>query len=154
MNIPCGYQLHVTTWENDGDCYATKTISGLSKDEVAFYIALAKKFCSKHDQTGGLGNDETTLQQLIDVVEEVLTEFPNLHPKFASVWRNAIQKDKDRLEDARHTSVVHELLAETILHYAVSEYYRYDCCNFCRAYDSHEVYYFPNEVAEVTQQFQ
>jgi len=40
--IPKGYRVTVVSWENDGDNYNTKVISGLNKADVSFYIDLCK----------------------------------------------------------------------------------------------------------------
>lgn len=58
--IPKGYQIHVTTWENDGDNYKTKIISGLTGAKVKMLYQLAKFFESgtNNNATGpdGRGN--------------------------------------------------------------------------------------------------
>jgi hypothetical protein len=38
--IPAGYQVSVTSWENDGDNYRTETIPGLSKEGAQFLVDL------------------------------------------------------------------------------------------------------------------
>ena len=42
MTIKLGWMLQVTSWENDGDCYNTKTLDGLTEDEVRAKVALCK----------------------------------------------------------------------------------------------------------------
>lgn len=39
-----GYLLEVTTWENDGDYYQTKQLSGLTKNQVTFLVTLMEYF--------------------------------------------------------------------------------------------------------------
>jgi hypothetical protein len=45
-SIPSGYQIHITSWENDGDNYKTKIISGLTKEDVHFYLCFLNYFKS------------------------------------------------------------------------------------------------------------
>ena len=42
--IPPGYQLHITSWENDADNYKTEILSGLTKEDVRFYIHFLSHF--------------------------------------------------------------------------------------------------------------
>lgn len=42
--IKAGIMLSITSWENDGDNYNTKTKTGLCEDEAKFWLALAKLF--------------------------------------------------------------------------------------------------------------
>jgi hypothetical protein len=46
IGFESGYQLHITSWENDADNYNTKIISGLTKEDVKFYIYFLKHFRS------------------------------------------------------------------------------------------------------------
>lgn len=43
-NIPSGYQIHITSWENDADNYKTKIVSGLTKEDVQFYLHFLNHF--------------------------------------------------------------------------------------------------------------
>ena len=41
--IPAGYRVEVTSWENDGDNYNTKSISGIkSESAVKFIVEICK----------------------------------------------------------------------------------------------------------------
>lgn len=46
MTINFGWMLKVTSWENDGDCYNTKTFDGLTEDEVRSAVAMCKELQS------------------------------------------------------------------------------------------------------------
>lgn len=72
LEIPTGYQLQVTTWENDADDYKTQKISGLSFNEVLFYIEFASKFVSINAEVPGLGNDGHDDETLKEVLDEVM----------------------------------------------------------------------------------
>lgn len=152
-NIPAGYQLHVTTWENDADDYNTKIISGLGLKDVTFLVALAKKFHSCHNHTNkGLGNDSTTREQLVGAIEAAMTVCkPNekIQKQIDEIFN--IQDEED--EDDGNGYYVYEWLTETLLGYPANEMYRYDYERFCRVYSSHEVFYFKEEVIDVTEQF-
>ena len=40
--IPKGYQLHVTSWENDGDNYKTEVLSGLMREnQIGAVVAVS-----------------------------------------------------------------------------------------------------------------
>jgi hypothetical protein len=43
-NIPSGYSLHIKSWENDADNYRTKIFSGLTKEDVQFYLHFLNHF--------------------------------------------------------------------------------------------------------------
>ena len=45
-NIPSGYSLHIHSWENDGDNCRTKILSGLTKEDVQFYLHFLSYFKS------------------------------------------------------------------------------------------------------------
>lgn len=57
--IKKGYQLHITTWENDADHYKTKVISGLDVYDCKFIIELCSLFTSA-SSSKGFGNRGAT----------------------------------------------------------------------------------------------
>jgi hypothetical protein len=153
-NIPAGYQLHVTTWENDADDYNTKITNGLGMGSILFLVALAKKFKSKHNhKEKGLGNDSTTRDQLVDAIKSALAvSAPST--EMMSVIERLIAPAVEDDEDDVSGYYIHEWLCETLLGYAANEIYRYEYSNFCRVYQSHQVFYFPLECMNVSEQFQ
>lgn len=72
LEIPTGYQLQVTTWENDADDYKTQIISGLSFNEVLFYVEFASRFVSINAEVPGLGNEDHDDETLKEVLDEVM----------------------------------------------------------------------------------
>lgn len=152
-NIPAGYQLHITTWENDGDAYNTKIVSGLGLDDVTFLVALAKKFKSCHNHIeSGLGNGGTTRNQLVNAIESAMSEhMPNKKLQDEINGFITIQDEND--EDDNNGYYIYEWLVETILGYPVEELYRYDYERFCRVFDSFNVFYYQTEVKNVTENF-
>ena len=47
--IKQGYMLRVTSWENDGDCYNTKTFDGLTDVQAKSLVAFCE-FLNRQDQ--------------------------------------------------------------------------------------------------------
>lgn len=68
-----GFTLHITSWENDGDNYRTKTKTVETKEEAERLVKICKElFKSENNGQGGVGNSmgaEGT-QTLIDYVEK------------------------------------------------------------------------------------
>lgn len=145
--IPAGYQLYITTWENDADAYQTEIISGLAKEEVEFYLEIAKRFTSKNGTPKGLGNGSTTGEQLEEVVRTALANHPNISDELRDEVNSCF-------EDEEHwVSHLYGFLTETILGSPVNDIYCYDYKNFCRVFDAFKVFYFPEAVQEVTSEF-
>lgn len=81
------------------------------------------------------GNDCVDTGLLHDYIQTILGNHPNISTSIRAEW--------DISED-NIMSPVHELLG------SASEGYDYE---FCRVFDSFEVFFFPTEVADVTSQF-
>jgi hypothetical protein len=149
MNIKKGYQLHITTWENDGDVYKTKVIDGLDKADVKFYIELASLFTSKNNRSSkGFGNGGITeygdkyhnscMEDVVEAISKAVSNNPNAKQEITSPY---LSQDFDE---------VYEHLLEEVLDY--TEQYE-DVNYFCRVFSNFNVYYFPEEVKEVTEEF-
>lgn len=54
--IPVGLQLHIHSWENDGDSPSVETLNGLCKEDVQFYMELLKLFGSTNRDQDNFGN--------------------------------------------------------------------------------------------------
>lgn len=68
-----GYLVRVVSWENDGDNYNTKEVSGLTKEEAESTVAFAKLFTSKHDiDNPGIGNIYDPSDSAAKVVFDIL----------------------------------------------------------------------------------
>lgn len=168
MNIPAGYQVHLKSWENDADYYKTEIISGLTKEEVSFYIELAKKFYSQNGwpDKKGLGNGATDDLDLIWAVRQALTNHPNISPELLELYSvfevcdgvyNILDIDFDDFEDWNvieeiAASISCDLINEEILGHPECEVYQ-DMHNFCRAFDSYKIFFFETEVKEVSSEF-
>ncbi len=84
--IPPGYRLTVTSWENDGDNYRTKTVEGLSEGRLRYYVDLIKRFASSSNgglERGFIGNlfepnereEQIYLKAMIEVLKTHRNEF-------------------------------------------------------------------------------
>ena len=73
--IPSGYQIVVTSWENDADNYNTETISGLTLEQVMFY----KDIASLMDDSDKFGNMYEPSDEEIANFDEALLEVFNNH---------------------------------------------------------------------------
>lgn len=140
--IPVGYQLHITTWENDADHYKTEILSGLTKPDVCFYLDLARQFRSVHSEPAGLGNSSVSGEILIKVIRDTLTRHPDISPIEQELWNDV---ESEYAEDQYH-----ELLTDRILGYQSYQGDYGDDGYFCRVFASYQVYYYAQEVPDVS----
>lgn len=140
LAYPVGFQLHLTTWENDGDFYSDQVISGLTEADVSFYVDVAMLFTSKNNRKNGdgMGNTENDPSYLLEVIQEKLEKHPNISEKTKKIWSTADEE------------TIHELLVEHILG-ETTDYEDYD--NFCRVFESFKVLEIREPVIDVTKQF-
>lgn len=135
MNIPKGYQLHVTSWTNDADNYNTTIHSGLSKADVEFLVSIVKPFWSVN-QGGKFGNNDSCTD---DVEEHIYNCWQNhkaqASSKYADWFEDADEESVDGLSDLAYDLVGYD--------------------EFCgwRVFESCKVFFFPEEVVEVTEEF-
>jgi hypothetical protein len=139
-NLPAGYQLHITTWENDADHYMTKVMSGLTKEDVQFYVEMAKAFKSRNNRPAGMGNGIVAANKLVPFIDKLLAKHTGLSQKVRDYWSTEGEPgDFDMaLEDVKYDLYM--------------EYYEY---GFCRVFAEFKVYFVPAEVVieDVTSQF-
>lgn len=152
--IPQGYVIDVTTWENDGDNYKTKTLFGVEEHEILQFQYLLKKFKSRHSSTKAeryCGNGLFSEQSLF--IYEYLVEglfSDQLYPEFIKkVFHievdlgNKSEEDEERVFDlffVNGNKVLEGLI--NILGNA-SEYYDYD---FLRVVESVKYSYIEEEI--------
>jgi hypothetical protein len=151
---PSGYELQVTTWENDGDNVQTKLMGGLEKEDIYFYIELVGHFKSNSSPNClGLGNAEVDRDVLVPLIDGLLAKHTNISPKVKAFW-TLDQEDEeagtleDSLLDYKFDLYI-DNLSYTILGQSSYEY------NFCRVLDHFKVKFVPAEVTitDVTAQF-
>lgn len=153
MNIPAGYQLHITTWENDADNYTTQIMSGLTKADVNFYLEIARKFVStnvgQYDQDvwtkngEGWGNRGHTAEELGKLLHEMAAKYPDISESI-----------KAKLHDYLHENPEFEDINQWFddLLGVCSEAY-YDIENFTKVFDSAKVFSIPVECSDVSGEF-
>lgn len=147
-DIPPGYQLHITSWENDGDARATEILNGLSKADVAFYVELLSYFRSG----SGFGNSsETDQREVAEVISKTLKSNPGVSTKitesFGSVDKLLAETDEYDEENADAISDTCTELMCDLLGAPVEQYYDY------RVFETFKVYYFQSAVADVSEEF-
>jgi len=131
-NIPAGYQLHIHSWENDGDSPNTEILSGLSKGDVAFYIDLL-------ESTKKYGN---TMEREVDdeEIHGVIQEVVGRHPGISETAKEDFTFESHEYLGDHIREVMFNLLGS-------SEHYDF------RVFDGFEVYYYETPVKNVTKQF-
>lgn len=81
--IPQGFQLIITSWENDGDNYNTETVSGLSLEEVSFLTKFISLFRSRNNRNNNnhIGNyyepSEKELSHILNVIKQFVEQNPS-----------------------------------------------------------------------------
>lgn len=149
--IKAGYQLHVTTWENDADNYATNICSGLSEEDTRFYIAWIKQFKSRNGwREKGLGNGSNTEQNIIDSFKTALEVCKPTSPEMVEIvdeYLKAIESDFDTA-----ASNIYDWLCDEVLNRPMDEYYASELF-FTRVVESYKVFYIPTDIENVTAQF-
>ncbi len=152
--IPKGYVIDVTTWENDGDNYKTKTLFGVEEHELQQFKYLLKKFKSRHSSTKAehyCGN--TLFSDCSSIIYEYLVEglfSDQLTPEFIKKvfdievdLGNKSEEDEERVFDLFFISGddVSQGLIDILGH--ASEYYEYD---FLRVVEHVEFAYIEEEI--------
>lgn len=152
--IPKGYVIDVTTYENDGDNYKTKTLFEVEEHELQQFKYLLKKFKSRHSSTKAehyCGN--TPFSDCSPIIYEYLVEglfSDQLQPEFIKkVFGIEVDLgDKSEEDEARAFDLffvkgdeISQGLID-ILGYA-SEYYDYD---FLRVVERVEFAYIEEEI--------
>lgn len=138
--IPAGYYLKVTTWENDGDYYATNELMGLTATDAQFYVKLVQKFKSRNNRSSpGLGNQHNSDAVLREVVDKLLAKYSDVSPDVRVKF-----KSEDLFSDA-----LEEILGSP------TDYEHESYGSFCRVVESFELYEIANpvEMLDVTEQF-
>lgn len=129
--IKAGYQITITSWENDGDNYNNITLSGLTKARVTYIIAMCKLFTStKHGNLydSYCNSAEVSLAQ-IDMAA------------LASAYTDVVDSDELDCLFLEPVEYMTQFLGN-------GEYFTF------RVFDSYKVHYIPVDIADVTHEFQ
>lgn len=93
MKIKQGYRISVTTWENDADNYNTKTLDGLTREVVEFYVEFAKLHKSKNSYTSNVKCWGNMYEPSDEEIEEYVTAMRPLFKKYINVVASFYDSD-------------------------------------------------------------
>ena len=133
MNIPKGYQIRITSSEGDGDYKKVEIISGLTEADVWFYIDLAEQF----KISDGYPTED-------DYINNVVSTVLNRHPLISNAEKEYWSEDtkcqsyRDRIQESFLGYIEEESLWGS---------------NYLRCVEGYEVFYYPEQVEEVTKNF-
>lgn len=124
--IKAGYNVEVTTWENDGDNYNTKTFVFKTLEEVKLFHKFLMYFECDSYGNGYLGVEEV-LATLSKEAPDVLNWLVSLYPGKLRSWENSLE--------------------ERAVHMAIADYIGWWCDgDYFRTFDSAKYYYVPEEL--------
>lgn len=147
--IKKGYQIHIETWENDADAINTNVISDLSKNDVNYFIDLAKYF----DKRSSHSNKNITPKALFNILNLCKEKHPNVNNNIKEkffVEENQLELTKTEFDELMED--YYESLCQWLLLYP----YNIDCLDgnmFCRVVNDVKVFYVPEDIEEVTDSF-
>lgn len=131
-----GYQLHIISWENDADNFNTTIYSGLTKEDVQFYIYFLGHFKSHRTY----GNE--SIEKYPDAEKIAIT---NAYEKHRPTSPQLLEDVKSSIEDWKTSDDDHDWVNETIGIWNEGENYRvFDYC---------EVYLVSTPIPNVTGEF-
>jgi len=141
-NIKAGYQLHIKTYEGDGDFYKTEVLSGIDLfNEVKLYIEILEQFKPKW-MNGKYGNENANIIEILSFIEDIHKKYPDVKD---SIFNDATEDSTNyNIEDK--CQIIKDILVENFVDYN----YNAECYN---AVDSYKVYYIPEEIKDVTDDF-
>ena len=142
MNIPAGYAIAVTSWENDGDNYKTTNTYGLSRDEIEALLVFLNPFTGEYESENW-GNEFVDTDELIEWFNSSSIVIRDLAGRLVKWGSPEYPVD-----------FVREFLT-TFLTNPSEEYFSMGGKNdtFCRAIDFIKIYHYTSEVVEVTEEF-
>lgn len=131
-SIPAGYQIQITSWENDADNYNTKILSGLTKEDAKFYIEFAKLFKTPYHDEGGLAANASDYEDV---------KWPELIEAYKAVCDKYLPSNGANWGDERTIKNAISTYACQLL--GSSEHYQF------RVYDGYVAYLFTTEIKAV-----
>lgn len=139
VDVPAGYLLKITTWENDADNYSTTEISGLSKEDVPLYLHLASLFRSRNNRRKGIGNGKVL--DPMELTEIICDHFDIASLSLPSDLRKGADDDTDEAWEHRLSNKIYELIGI----WNEGEMYR--------VFESAEIFFVEIPVKNVTSEF-
>lgn len=147
-NIPQGYVIKVTTWENDGDNYMTVEKSGLSATDVKFYIMICNMFRAEYDTAyqpvigRRLGNGEIQEIDINAVLDAAVNHFRDQIGPIPHDWdKKLIAESAVHVGDDFYADLVYDLIGN----WMEGTYYR--------VVEGYQVFYVPVELVDSTKEF-
>jgi hypothetical protein len=134
--IPSGYQLHITSWENDADNYKTEILSGMTKEDVQFYI----HFLSHFEGHKPYGNE--CIKHYPDAEKIAIT---NAYEKCRPTSPQLLEDVENSIEYWKTSDDSCDWVYETIG--------THGCGDFYRVFNSCEVYLSRTPIPNVTGEF-
>jgi len=105
-----GFEVKVTSWENDADHY--KTISNYleTKDDALFYIEILKAArLSYHRQEGAIGNAtvgcDVSFEDVVGVFQDAYIKFPNISESIKEELKDVLAIDIGSIDLLEEPSV-------------------------------------------------
>jgi len=150
-NIPSGYMITVTSWENDADNYRTEALSGIkTKEDVAFFLDFLDHFKKikpdyAADEAYELGNDFLEDEAIYSLLEALESRHPNVSNDVRQEW---LEYYDPQYIEAASTEQFPQLLG-----HPVEDVYRYSTKHFCRLVESVQVYYIPEKISDISIDF-
>ena len=147
MTIPSGFQLHITSWENDADNYKTEVISGLTREDVKFYLHFLGHFYSQYT------NSKNKIGKGFGNMEEFESGVNQERVAIESAWENCPPSSPDLIEQVKDSidgwkenpNEIYDWVYDTIGYWFEGQYYR--------VFESFKIYYIPEEINCVTNEF-
>jgi hypothetical protein len=133
--IKKGIKLDITSWENDGDHYNTKSFTGLDLDEAKFMIDMLQLFSSSNKKGFGNANED---DDITDEVVAAVTKVVMAHKRNHALCPDFLVKmgfDKEVEIDA-----IREFAYEAM---GCSEHYQF------RVYESYKAHVIPEDIQEI-----
>lgn len=130
MELKPGYNLIITTWENDLDHVQDLIIHPETLGDARFYIEVARLFRSTNNHNNpGLGNESLDMDEVTTLIKEILKKHdPDMSDNLRGLITDVIE-----FEDQLYDWLVDEILGFTV-EYVDWEY-------FARVYYYHKLYY-------------
>lgn len=134
--IKAGFELKITSWENNGVCYDTVSTTGLTEIQVRFLLNIAHFFSLKAKDNffvGGKNNNEKELFELL------LKENKNWieHPQYKEIKKLLPQDEKNI-----HIWFYKYILSKPCL----NEY------GYCRVFSDFQIFYHNREQRIIVEQ--
>jgi len=126
-----GYTVEVTSWENDGDNYATNKKTYKTKEQSLVVLDICKNVFASHNNGGGGIGNMSCGESTTPIINEYLGKNPNVTKVLCEIFE----------DDGDDTDVGSDLVDE--IKYELmgsSEYYA------SRVFESGTIYYSPEDV--------